>query len=65
MLPADGPCLNTQQVARQVFVYLHPYTVLLSTLCADTALQFARLGAWLKELAKKLIYATDNWDWGP
>ena len=62
MLPADAFCLNTQQrVETQAFVYLHPYTVLWSTLRAGTALWFARLGAWLKkELAKKQIYGTGS-----
>lgn len=46
MLPTDALCLNTRQwVERQVFVYLHPYTVLLSTLRAGTALRFERPGA--------------------
>lgn len=62
MLPADELCLNTQQpVERQVFVCLHPYTALLSTPCAGTALPFARRSAWLKkELAKKQIYGTGS-----
>lgn len=58
MLPANVPCLKTQnQVERCA-----PYMMLLSTLHTGTALWFARLSAWLKKefIARKAIYSSDS-----